>query len=85
MATRTRGHGRANNDATGGVMAADAQNWPNLIFEKHWRVGLIGYCLGDRELIDWGLSDPVLSARDRANPSRADLAPAVRPRYGLRT
>src|SRR6516164_2749646 len=34
MATRTRGHGRANNDATGGVMAADAQNWPNLIFEK---------------------------------------------------
>jgi dTDP-4-dehydrorhamnose 3,5-epimerase len=34
---------------------------------------------------DWGLSDPVLSARDRANPSRADLDPAVRPRYGLRT
>src|SRR6516164_6274934 len=34
MATRTRGHGRANNGATGGVMAADAQNWPNLIFAK---------------------------------------------------
>src|SRR5262245_31895926 len=30
----TRGHGRASNDATGTVMAADAQNWPNLIFEK---------------------------------------------------
>jgi sulfopyruvate decarboxylase alpha subunit len=34
MATHTRGHGRANDDATGSVMAADAQNWPNLIFEK---------------------------------------------------
>jgi hypothetical protein len=31
---------------------------PNLVFEKHWKVGLIGYCLGDRELIDWGLNDP---------------------------
>src|SRR5262245_52509162 len=34
MATQTRGHEGANNDATGSVMAADAQNWPNLIFEK---------------------------------------------------
>ena len=31
---------------------------PNLVFEKHWKVGLLGYCLGDRELIDWGLNDP---------------------------
>jgi len=30
----TRGHRRANNDATGTVTAADAQNWPNLIFQK---------------------------------------------------
>jgi sulfopyruvate decarboxylase alpha subunit len=30
----TRGHGRANNDATGTIMAANAQNWPNLIFGK---------------------------------------------------
>jgi len=34
MATQTGGHGRANNDATGSVMAPDAKNWPNLIFEK---------------------------------------------------
>ncbi len=31
---------------------------PNLVFEKHWKVGLIGYCLGDKELIEWGLNDP---------------------------
>jgi hypothetical protein len=31
---------------------------PNLVFEKHWKVGLVGYCLGDKELIDWGLNDP---------------------------
>ena len=34
---------------------------------------------------EWGVTDPVLSARDRANPRRVDLEPAVRPRYGLRT
>src|SRR5262249_33467901 len=28
------GQGRANNGASGRSMAADAQNWPNLIFEK---------------------------------------------------
>jgi dTDP-4-dehydrorhamnose 3,5-epimerase len=33
----------------------------------------------------WGVVDPVLSARDRANPRRLDLDPAVRPHYGLRT
>jgi hypothetical protein len=31
---------------------------PNLVFEKHWKVGILGYCLGDRELIDWALNDP---------------------------
>lgn len=34
---------------------------------------------------DWGVTDPVLSARDRANPLRADLAPDVRPHARLRT
>jgi hypothetical protein len=31
---------------------------PNLVFDEHWRVGMIGYCLGDAELIDWALRDP---------------------------
>jgi hypothetical protein len=31
---------------------------PNLVFGKHFNVGLVGYCLGDKELIDWGLNDP---------------------------
>mgnify|MGYP000288507881 CR=1 FL=1 len=30
---------------------------PNLVFDKHYNVGLVGFCLGDRELIDWGLND----------------------------
>jgi len=34
---------------------------------------------------DWGLVDPVLSERDRANPARVAIEPALRPRYGLRT
>lgn len=34
---------------------------------------------------DWGLVDPVLSDRDRANPRRADLEPAWRPHVALRT
>src|SRR5579883_2445938 len=29
-----------------------------LVFEKHWKVALIGYCFGDSELIEWGLRDP---------------------------
>jgi hypothetical protein len=24
-----------------------------LVFDEHWRVGMIGYCLGDKELIEW--------------------------------
>lgn len=31
---------------------------PNLVFDEHWRVGMIGYCLGDEELIEWALRDP---------------------------
>ncbi len=34
---------------------------------------------------DWGVRDPVLSARDRANPGRDELPDALRPRWGLRT
>jgi hypothetical protein len=30
---------------------------PNLVFGKHCNVGLVGYCLGDKELIDWALHD----------------------------
>lgn len=33
---------------------------------------------------DWGLTDPVLSARDQANPRRADLGANVRPHANLR-
>ena len=34
---------------------------------------------------DWGLTDPLLSNRDRANPRRADIAPPLRPHASLRT
>jgi dTDP-4-dehydrorhamnose 3,5-epimerase len=34
---------------------------------------------------DWGVEDPVLSARDRSNPARKDIEPSLLPRYGLRT
>jgi dTDP-4-dehydrorhamnose 3,5-epimerase len=34
---------------------------------------------------DWGLSDPIISDRDRANPLRADIPAALLPRLGLRT
>ncbi|MDA8273845.1 MAG: dTDP-4-dehydrorhamnose 3,5-epimerase family protein [Actinomycetota bacterium] len=34
---------------------------------------------------DWGVADPVLSDRDKKNPSRADIPDHLRPRYGLRT
>lgn len=33
---------------------------------------------------DWGLSDPILSARDSSNPTREQIEDAVRPRDGLR-
>jgi len=34
---------------------------------------------------DWGITDPVLSGRDRENPRRADLPPGLRPRWPMRT
>ncbi len=34
---------------------------------------------------DWGVTDPVLSKRDQANPARHELEPALRPHFGLRT
>jgi dTDP-4-dehydrorhamnose 3,5-epimerase len=34
---------------------------------------------------DWGLTDPVLSARDQANPRRDDIPEALRPRAAMRT
>jgi len=35
--------------------------------------------------IDWGIEDPVVSERDRSNPTVAELPDALRPRHGLRT
>ena len=34
---------------------------------------------------DWGVADPVVSDRDQGNPSRAEIAPAFLPTWGLRT
>ena len=33
---------------------------------------------------DWGVTDPVVSARDQANPRRSDLEPALQPHHRLR-
>jgi len=46
----------------------------------------LGVAWDDPELgDDWGLTDPIVSARDRANPARAGIPDELRPRYGLRT
>jgi dTDP-4-dehydrorhamnose 3,5-epimerase len=34
---------------------------------------------------DWGIADPILSARDQANPRRPDIPSGRQPYYGLRT
>jgi dTDP-4-dehydrorhamnose 3,5-epimerase len=34
---------------------------------------------------DWGVTDPILSARDKANPPRAQIPAGRRPYFGLRT
>ncbi|MGH9244172.1 MAG: dTDP-4-dehydrorhamnose 3,5-epimerase family protein [Acidimicrobiales bacterium] len=34
---------------------------------------------------DWGVHDPIVSARDQKNPRRADIEPQWRPHAGLRT
>jgi dTDP-4-dehydrorhamnose 3,5-epimerase len=46
----------------------------------------LGVAFDDPEIgADWGLSDPVVSERDRRNPRRAEIPPHLRPRAGLRT
>ena len=46
----------------------------------------LGLAWDDPEVgADWGVAEPVLSERDRANPSRREVPPALRPRRGLRT
>ncbi len=46
----------------------------------------LGLAWDDTEVAaDWGVSDPVLSKRDRSNPSRSAIDPAFLPHYGLRT
>jgi hypothetical protein len=45
---------------------------PNLVFCEHWRVGMIGYCLGEPEFIDWGLRDPGMHG-----PSRGGFYPVM--------
>lgn len=46
----------------------------------------LGLAWDDPELgVDWGIEAPVLSSRDRANPNRAEIPDALRPRSGLRT
>jgi dTDP-4-dehydrorhamnose 3,5-epimerase len=40
----------------------------------------------DPELaLDWGVTDPVLSARDAANPKRSEIPDRIRPVFPLRT
>ena len=46
----------------------------------------LGVAWDDPEIgADWGLTDPILSARDQANPRRRDLDPARLPHADLRT
>ncbi len=46
----------------------------------------LGVAWDDPEIgADWGVVDPVVSQRDRTNPRRSDLPPALRPILGLRT
>jgi dTDP-4-dehydrorhamnose 3,5-epimerase len=42
----------------------------------------LGLAWDDPEVgADWGVADPVLSARDQSNPRRADIPDGIRPRY----
>jgi dTDP-4-dehydrorhamnose 3,5-epimerase len=46
----------------------------------------LGVMWNDAEIgADWGLDDPILSERDRTNPSRADLPASRRPYWPMRT
>jgi len=46
----------------------------------------LGVAWDDPEIgADWGLTDPILSARDQNNPRRADIEPMWQPHSSLRT
>ena len=46
----------------------------------------LGVAWDDPEIAaDWGVTEPVLSERDRSNPRRADIEPPWRPHGALRT
>jgi dTDP-4-dehydrorhamnose 3,5-epimerase len=46
----------------------------------------LGVAWDDPEIAaDWGIESPVLSARDQANPRRADLPERLRPSWPMRT
>jgi dTDP-4-dehydrorhamnose 3,5-epimerase len=45
----------------------------------------LGVAWDDPDLkADWGIADPVVSARDQPNPRRAEIPDHLRPRHGLR-
>jgi dTDP-4-dehydrorhamnose 3,5-epimerase len=46
----------------------------------------LGVAWNDPEInADWGITDPILSARDEQNPRRADIAASRRPHFALRS
>jgi dTDP-4-dehydrorhamnose 3,5-epimerase len=46
----------------------------------------LGVLWNDPEIAaDWRIDDPVISDRDQSNPHRAEIAPALRPRWRMRT
>lgn len=46
----------------------------------------LGLAWDDSEVgADWGIEEPILSARDQANPTRSQIDPGRRPYHGLRT
>lgn len=46
----------------------------------------LGVAWDDPEIdADWGLTDPILSARDQANPRRSEIEPMWQPHRSLRT
>ncbi len=45
----------------------------------------LGVAWNDPEIAaDWGITDPILSERDKDNPLRKDIDPSLRPHAGLR-
>ena len=46
----------------------------------------LGVAWDDPELaLDWGVTNPVLSPRDQANPKRSEIPERIRPVFPLRT